>query len=375
MKQLTRLDISDILHGCAVLGTGGGGELSEGFRYIEAAFAEGKTFTLVDIDKVPDGEKLCTPYMLGALTPISAEEEQEYAALPRASGIPMLAAYERLKALTGDDYYGTICCELGGSNTAISFYLAAMTDGYIIDADPAGRAVPEITHSTYYFNGLPAAPIVTANEFGECFICEHVADDQRAERVVRALAMVSRNDIAAIDHALPVEQLRGAVIPGTISKALKVGQAIRLAVQEQDDIADAIADCAGGYVAFRGNVSQFHFETKDGFTLGTIDIQGHSQYQGSTYSIDVKNENMAARLNGVVDVTIPDLICVLDLDNNVPVTNPHHKVGANLAVMILPAPKEFTGEKGLSVFGPAYAGIDQAYECAVSKHFAQLNES
>ena len=81
---------------------------------------------------------------------------------------------------------------------------------------------------------------------------------------------------------------------------------------------------------------------------------------------------MVARLNGVVDVTIPDLICVLDLDNNVPVTNPHHKVDANLAVVILPAPKEFTGEKGLSVFGPAYAGIDQAYECAVSKHFAQL---
>ncbi|QHJ13207.1 hypothetical protein FX988_03468 [Paraglaciecola mesophila] len=371
MKVLTRLDISDILHGCAVLGTGGGGELSEGFGYIEAAFAEGKTFTMVDLNEVPAGEKLCTPYMLGALTPISSEEEREYAQLPRVNTIPMLVAYERLKALTEDDYYGTICCELGGSNTAISFYLAAMTDGYIIDADPAGRAVPEITHSTYYFNGLPAAPIVTANEFGECFICENVADDQRAERVVRALAMVSRNDIAAIDHALPVERLRGAVIPGTISKALTIGQTMRRAAKTQDDIANAIAECASGFVAFRGNVKKFHFETKDGFTLGVIHIQGQGEYKGTIYSIEVKNENMVARLNGVVDVTIPDLICILDLDKNIPVTNPHHRVGANVAVVILPAPKEFTTEKGLAAFGPAYAGIEQAYECAVTKQFAK----
>lgn len=375
MKELTRLDISDILHGCAVLGTGGGGELSEGFGYIEAAFAQGKNFTMLELDEVPNGKKLCTPYMLGALTPISSEEEREYAQLPRVNTIPMLAAYERLKALTGDDYYGTICCELGGSNTAISFYLAAMTDGYIIDADPAGRAVPEITHSTYYFNGLPAAPIVTANEFGECFICENVFDDLRAERVVRALAMVSRNDIAAIDHALPVEQLRDAVIPGTISKALTVGQTMRRAVETQSDIARAIAECASGYVAFRGSVKEFHFETKDGFTLGVIHIQGQGEYQGATYSVEVKNENMVARLNGVVDVTIPDLICILDLDQNIPVTNPHHRVGANLAVVILPAPKEFTTEKGLAAFGPAYAGVEQGYQSAVAKHFTKLKSA
>ncbi|GAC32177.1 DUF917 domain-containing protein [Paraglaciecola polaris] len=371
MKELTREDISDILYGCAILGTGGGGELSEGFGYIDAAIAAGKTFTLVDLAEVPAGQKLCTPYMLGALTPISASEEQEYSALPRTNTVPMLAAYERLKALTGDDYYGTICCELGGANTAISFYLAAMSGGFIIDADPAGRAVPEITHSTYYFNGLPAAPIVAANEFGECFVCENVVDDLRAERVVRALAMVSRNDIAAIDHALPVEQLKGAVIPGTISKALKIGQTYRLAVAEKRDIADAIAHSGNGYVAFRGQVNHFDFTTENGFTLGTIDIQGEGQYSGSTYAIEVKNENLLARINGEIDVTIPDLICCLDLDENVPITNPNHKIGMNIAVVILPAPKEFTGEKGLAAFGPAYLGLADAYRCAVTRHFAQ----
>ena len=42
---------------------------------------------------------------------------------------------------------------------------------------------------------------------------------------MRALAIVSRNDIAAIDHALPAHQLRNAVIKGTMSAALRLGHA------------------------------------------------------------------------------------------------------------------------------------------------------
>ncbi|MFT6125168.1 MAG: DUF917 family protein, partial [Shewanella sp.] len=168
MKRLNRTELADILHGCVILGTGGGGEIDEGFKYIDSALAAGKTFKLVSVDDVPAGKKICTPYMLGALSPMSAEEEAVYARLPKSNQSSMMTAFKRLEQYTGDTFYGTICCELGGSNTAISFYVAAMADGYIIDADVAGRAVPEITHSTYYFNNIPAAPIVTANEFGEC---------------------------------------------------------------------------------------------------------------------------------------------------------------------------------------------------------------
>jgi len=70
---------------------------------------------------------------------------------------------------------------------------------------------------------------------------------------------------------------------------------------------------------------------------------------------------MAAWRNGDVVATVPDLICVIDTDTAEPVTNPHARVGQRVAVVFLPAPAAFTTEKGLSVFGPAYAGIDQPY--------------
>lgn len=367
MKKLNRQDLSDILYGCAILGTGGGGELDEGFYYIEQALEAGKEFVLVDVDEVPAGKMVCTPYMLGALSLTPLEQEEQYQRLPQSGVPPIMTAYKRLMEYTGDSFYGTICCELGGSNTAISFYVAAMADGFIIDADPAGRAVPEITHSTYYFNGLPAAPVVTANEFGECFVIENVVDDERAESVVRALSMVSRNDIAAIDHAMPIEQVRDAVIQGSISKALAIGQAYREAKESGQDVALAVAQHGEGHVAFRGEVQAFEFTTKDGFTVGQVTIEGTGRHDGSLYQLEVKNENLVARLNGKVDVTIPDLICCIDTEKSEPVTNPNYQVGMPVAIVILPAPKEFTSEKGLKAFGPAYVGLEQPYKPAVAK--------
>ena len=366
MKILSRIDLMDILQGCALLGTGGGGELSEGIAFIDEALAAGKTFKLVSLDEVPTGKVVCTPYMLGAISPLSEKEELAYQQLPKNGSHSILTAYERLLEHTGESIYGTICCELGGSNTAVSFYLAAMFDGYIIDADPAGRAVPEITHSTYYLNNLPAAPIVTANEFGECFICENVVDDLRAESVVRALAKVSRNDIAAIDHVLPIEQIKGAVIPGTISKALKLGQAMREAKASHKDLAHVIAEKASGFVAFKGIVTAYNFETKDGFTLGQVCLSGTTTYKDQELVIDVKNENMLARLNANIFATIPDLICCIDSESGEPITNPNYSDGMAVTVIILPAPKEFTTTKGLSVFGPAYIGLELEYRPAVS---------
>jgi DUF917 family protein len=368
-KTLNKEDLSDILYGCAILGTGGGGELDEGFDFIDKALEAGKEFKLVDFDEVPNEAKICTPYMLGAISPMAEEQEKEYSRLPQSSEPAIMSAFRRLEQYTGDTYFGTICCELGGSNTAISFYLAAMIDGFIIDADPAGRAVPEITHSTYYLNDLPAAPIVMANEFGECFICENVKDDLRAESIVRALAKVSRNDIAAIDHATTADNLKDSVIKGTISTALALGKSYRLAKANDKDLASVIAEKGNGYVAFRGETTDFNFSVVDGFTVGHFSVQGSHEFENDNYHIEVKNENLVARRNGEVEVTIPDLICCIDLDSGEPVTNPNHALGRNVAIVILPAPKEFLTERGLQAFGPSYVGLKSEFIPAVERHF------
>ncbi|WP_424988365.1 DUF917 domain-containing protein [Microbulbifer sp. S227A] len=365
MQTLTRQDLEDILYGAAILGTGGGGEISEGLAMIDDALARGKQFNMVSLDEAPQDALVCTPYMLGAISALPPEEERLYARLPRSGKPEILAAYSRFEDYLGRKFYGTISCELGGSNTATAFYAAAMSDAYIIDADPAGRAVPEITHSTYYINGLPAAPIVMANEFGEAIICENVIDDARAEHVVRALSKVSRNNIAAIDHALEIREIRDAIIPGAISLALDMGRAWREARDAGQDTSATIARQGGGFVAFRGAVSASDWETRDGFTFGNVSIDGAGDFAGKAYRIWLKNENMVGWLDNEVHATIPDLICMIDTDSGEPVTNPNYYQGQQVAVVVLPAPAPFTTARGLEAFGPRYAGLDREYRPAV----------
>lgn len=365
MKTLTRQDLVDILSGAAILGTGGGGELTEGLALIDDALSKGKEFKMVTLDEAPQDALVCTPYLLGAISALPEEEERQYDRLPRSDEPAILAAYQRFQRYLGREFYGTICCELGGSNTAVAFYAAAMSGHYIIDADPAARAVPEITHSTYYINGLPAAPIVMSNAFGEAIICENVIDDLRAEHIVRALSKVSRNDIVAIDHALEIHEIRDALIPGSISMAMQMGMAWREALAARTDVAQAVANEGEGFVAFRGTIENSDWKTEEGFTVGNISIAGSGKFVNNVYRIWLKNENLVSWLNEEVHATIPDLICMMDIDTGKPVTNPNYYNGQNVAVLILPAPVAFTVPKGLAAFGPAYVGLDQNYSPAV----------
>lgn len=361
MRTLSAQDIEDILLGATVLGAGGGGELSEGRELIAEAAALGKTFVLMDLADVPDDAIVCTPYMLGALSDTAPDADPALARLPRADRNPLLIAYERFQRHLGEDFHGVVACELGGSNTAAAFYCAAMNDHVIVDADPSGRAVPEIQHTTYAIAGLAPGDLVFANGFGECFIYENVYDDLRAEDIARALAIAGGNEIAGIDHALPMKDLRAALIGGTISHAETIGRTMRLARDAGDPLPQAIAGAGGGIVAFHGQITVSDWWTEDGFTHGTVVITAES---GSEYAISFKNENMVGRLDGSVHATIPDIICIIDQTVGTPLTNPNASIGDHVAVVILPAPLAFRSHAGLKLFGPTYAGLDMPYRPA-----------
>jgi len=356
-----------MLTGSAILGTGGGGDIDEGLEYIDAAEAAGKSFRMVSVEELADDAMVCTPYLLGALVPSDGDSPQDYERLPKSDTPAIMTAFRRLESYTGKSFQGMIPCELGGANTAVAAYVAAMTDVCLVDADVAGRAVPEITHSTYYLDGLDASPAVLANEFGECFILENLHDDLRAEAVVRALAKVSRNDVSVIDHALPVADVNGSLIKGTLTKSLELGRAFREAHASGDDVAERIAAVGDGEIVFRGEITRADYRDEDGFTLGDIVLAGSDDYAGSEYRVSVKNENMASWQDGNLHATIPDLIIVVDLKSDEPVTNPNLKKGVHSAVVVLPPPEQFLTEKALAVFGPSYLGLDSPYRPVIRK--------
>ncbi len=368
MIELSQHDLEDILYGCTILGTGGGGSLKKGLELINKALALGKRFRLADFKDVSDDAWIATPYMCGSISPITAELEAQYADLPRLEEPLPYLAFKAMEEYLGKSFYGVLSTELGGGNTAEAFYVAAMLDKPMIDADPAGRSVPELQHSTYYLYGLPIHPLACANQFGDVIILPKVVNDLRAETLVRAMAVASKNSIGVADHPAQAKVLRGAVILGAISYAWKIGRLFREAREKGISASRHIANTANGFFLFRGKVNRFDYDTVEGFTVGDVYIDGEGEYAGQQYHLWFKNEHIIAWRDGQVDVSVPDLICVFDEHSNEPNLNPYFSEEMLVSVLGLPAPAEWRSQRGLEIFGPRHFGFDISYEPVEERH-------
>ncbi len=251
-----------------------------------------------------------------------------------------------------------ISTEIGAGNTASALYCAAMADKVIVDGDPAGRSVPCLQHSTFYLHNVPITPMSIVNKFGESLIVKDVVNDYRAEAIVRAFAVVSQNTTAVCDHVNTAEVIEKSVIRDAISYTQHIGHTYRSALAAGQDYAEAVAKAGDGFVAFRGKVRRNDWGTEDGYTVGTAIIDGSGEFAGNEYKIWYQNENIILWKNGEYYITVPDLICVFDDDAKEPQLNPYAREGESVSVIVLPAPKEWTTEKGLELFGPRSFGYD-----------------
>ena len=259
MRELNREDLLNILLGCTILGTGGGGSLEEGIQNVDEALAAGKRFRLVTFDELDPEAVIGTPYACGAISPLTEEEKKKYARLKETDESMYLLNMKQLERFLGREVSAVISTELGGGNTATAFYVGAMTDCFIVDGDPAGRSVPALQHSTYYLKGVPMCPMAVMNEFGEGAVFTNVYDDERGEDLVRALAVVSRNTIAVMDHVNTAAVLKDAVIRGAISFAEKIGKAFRETKAVGGDYVAAVTAAGNGKPMFRGVVTESRF--------------------------------------------------------------------------------------------------------------------
>jgi DUF917 family protein len=361
MRLLNKEEIYDILYGCTVLGTGGGGDLQGGFDLINRDIENGLEFKLVALDEIPDDAIVSSPYRCGCVFPSSKEEMEKYAGLKEIDDATSLVAFKALGDYLGQPLFASLPGELGGYNTAVAMSVAARMGIPIVDADPAGRSVPELQHSTLYMHNIDNVPLVVATKFGDVMILKQVGSEFRTEALVRSLAIVSQNSVGVSDPPVRGKQLKNAVIPGTISHSQKIGKALTDAWGKGEDPAAKVAEAGNGYILFRGTVNDFTWGVSEGFTIGDTYIKGVEDYSGNEYRIWFKNEHIISWKNGQVYITVPDLICIFDRNTGQPVTNPNITIGMDVTVIGLPSPKEWRTEKGLQLFGPKHFGYNVEY--------------
>lgn len=354
MRNLNFQEVSDILTGCTILGTGGGGSLQSGLAAVKKEFGVGKEFKLLGFDEIEDEAWFANPYFCGSIVPEGQEVE--------ITGEEIPAAVKALEEHMGVVFDGLVSIEYGGGNTGEAMAAAAHLGKYMVDADAAGRAVPELQFSTYYVTEQPITPFSVTTQYGDVVIVKQVDSDARAEALSRFMAVGSDNLVGMADHPICGKNLKSSVVPSALSYAEKVGKARRQALEEGSDPVQAILGAAGGRLLFEGTVTDAAgWEIKEGFTLGDIYLQGTGGYENSLGRVWYKNENMIFWIDGGVKLTCPDLICIVEKKTGMPVTNPNCNAGMELSVLGFRCHELWRRKRGLDILNPRFFGFDM--EC------------
>jgi DUF917 family protein len=101
--------------------------------------------------------------------------------------------------------------------------------------------------------------------------------------------------------------------------------------------------------------------TEKGFSKGKLTISDFDDFDKQLI-IDFQNENLIARVGDEILCTVPDLICVLGLEDGEPIGTESLRYGLRVAVLALPAPTELKSEAALRTVGPVAFGYTCAFQ-------------
>lgn len=345
-------DLEDIALGAAVLGTGGGGDPYLGKLMAQASLRQHGPVQLVDPDELPDDALVVPVAMMGAPT-VMIEK------MPRGNEI--LKAFAMLEDYLGRRITHTMPIEAGGLNSTIPFTVAARLGLPLVDADGMGRAFPEIQHVTLTIYGISATPFSLADEKGNSLLINTI-DNVWTERFARTACIEMGCTAMLACYPMTGRQVKEAAVPRTVSFCQRIGQAIARARREKSDPVGAVLEVAGGFRLFRGKIVDVQRGTIRGFARGEAVIEGFGPDQGHALRIRFQNEHLVAiRDDGQVLASVPDLICILDVETGEPITTEALRYGFRVEVIGIPCDRRWRTARGMELVGPRYFGYDFDY--------------
>ena len=355
--QLTAADLPDLARGATLLGTGGGGDPYIGLMLVKQVLGE-RSITILDPDEIADDLFVIPTAQMGAPT-VMIEK------IP--AGTEPTLALRTLEEHLGRRADATMPIECGGINSMIPLIVAAETGLPVVDADGMGRAFPELSMETFAVYGVHGSPLALAGERGERVIIDTGDDDRQMEWLARGITIRLGGVGHIAEYAMTGADVKRTAVPRTLSMALNLGRAIRLAREEHRSPFDAIAETLAPTLysnmreLFVGKVTDVDRRTSDGFAKGQAVISALDQVNPETLEIVFQNENLIARRGGEVVAIVPDLICVVDHETAEPITTEGLRYGQRVRVLGISTPDMMRTPGALAAFGPTAFGFTDPF--------------
>jgi DUF917 family protein len=354
-------DVEALAIGCGILGTGGGGSPHKNKLAVlqtMAGLPPGAAVTVVPLETLPAAGLVSYGAEMGAPT-VGLEKLHSGEALTAT-----MAAVDAVRALSPAEppaLAGMCSAEIGGSNGLMPFKLSGPLGLPVVDGDLMARAFPQLNMHTSAIYGEEVAPAGLTDSKGNKVVVEHVADQAAIEALMRPVCEAMGCTAGFCLRPLPAATMARCIVPGTVSRAWRLGRAVLGARRAKADPIAAVLDSYGnGQLIFVGKVVDVQRATTGGFARGTLELAGLAEGGGGGLRIDFQNENLVATdaATGAVLATVPDLICCMETESGRPIATEEMRYGLRLSVLALPAPPQLTSAQALGVVGPEAFGYE-----------------
>jgi uncharacterized protein len=358
-KQLSKLEIEDLIVGATLLGTGGGGDPDNGLKAVMEQFDSGRKVVVSPLSEFSRSDRLASPYFVGSVAPSASSPKTQK---PRIVKDPIARAVELLETKLATKISGTIATEIGGGNTAASLAVAAKLGIPAVDGDLMGRAGPELHQSTTHIFGISMAPAAIVSETGNEFLVEKYASIDDYEAIARYASVISGGHVAVVDTPITIPQGEQCVVKGTISRCIKLGQVRRGALDKKEDPVNAIVkQLPNGKRIFEGAISDYTWKDEKGFLFGEAHVQGSGQFRGKSLKSWIMNEHIMCWINEKPAVMPPDLVIFVEPATGLGITNDRLKKGMAVVVLASSIDPVWRVSKGLELFGPRRFNFNYDY--------------
>lgn len=340
MRRLHEAELRNIVLGAGLLGAGGGGSTKEGMKLVDRVLEFSDGIDLITPEEVSD--EAWGAVIAGMGSPI--------ASMTRVRTWSPLWALESLEKELNFTSSFVIPFELGAGNSLNPMLAAVQRKIPMLDGDPCGRAVPQVDMTTFFLGGLPVSPFTLSTEDGINVVIR-TKKPSDIERIARAITAEIEGVSATSCHAMTGKEVKRLIIGGTTTLVEHIGAIIQDAKLRKTDPTERLIADYDGYLLGKGTVKSVKVETKGGFDLGVVQLEGELPV-----TVTFQNENMTAYRGDTLLAVVPDLICAISEQGD-PLTNADIVAGMKLSYLGFKAPAQLRTPALFDMFRPILSAL------------------
>lgn len=314
--------LEEVALGCALLGSGGGGDIAFELPYARVAIKRYGPVRMVTAETVDPNALIAPIGFMGAplepSTEIAGQKELEQ----------LIASVE---AYFGQKVDALIPLEIGGGNGLGPLAHAGRLKIPVLDADTIGRAFPQLYMTSCALANVSPNPAFLADAKGNTTLISAIHPVETEEQA-RKITVASGSVTALSTYFVRGYQVKSALVLNSYTLARKLGQ--QLLQKKLPTKALAI-----------GKIIAVEKRLEGGFLKGQIEIE-------NGYRIWFQNEFLFLAKDGAMLATTPDVIALIECDTLLPLAIEGVETGKEVSIHILPGPSVWKTTEGLRVVGP-----------------------